>query len=797
MIFDSGAIEAFDDCGEEPDREGTHLPDFMQYSLHLVVLIEINAKRILIKINYMGSNRHLMPLQHFLTFLPILGGLAQAMDLKESRNFWAKNKNVCTAVSCSETLDDRNRSVELIPDVRILILGFLGPYEHIQLARTNTSLNNLCARFLAPLRNGPSLSLYNVFSCFQSSTGYQRESCKLLLNSNSIFKPLKGCLAEDGPLEVSGSSIFSNMFKYIGVNLMGYPGNPLYSWLLESGKALTTDMIRIAVENVNFVDLEYWIILEIIDKIELGRTESKQLLVSLFNRYPALANSFDRSIHKINKFSLKLSVPTIIAILEVASDLKRKYDLDPRLLTYYVKEGHYDLVSIMLNISEKCDGLEVVKSRILNYQTILLHSPQIWCLTEERLKFALKWLVSPDEIEEFLFKLTNKIGIKKLSNSFCRALMTWIERSYPERLFEQFLIVTADFEASSALHQLIIDSHCDANYTKWNPSVIFSFLCSAGENLKLNKKQFLAITTDADQHVCICLATLAEKGLWLIKRLMLAGIPPLMLRHLVLQYRQAFLDSYNVMTAEELIEFGKSQGYDRETMDFIVERIYPKQAEVSEIVPSCENTQKLYMIASSSFKAIRAAESVLSDEAFQDLLLYDPARWCYKEDAVHFAMKRITDAQRRIKFLDCLPRRRHVCIYQKTFQLALQSPTIPEKLFLRLLEKFPSSTIQWFKSVQHPEINDCLSEEEKLILYQREAILRMEWDEMPLEIFICYQWEGNVSKILKHLVSNDVTLLMIKCFCTKQQVSLDPNDYTFLAKAAERHKEKDLILETD
>lgn len=613
-----------------------------------------------------------------------------------------------------------SRDTELPPGFKDRVLGFLGPYEQIQLARTNIRANKYYSSILEPLKVNRCLSIYKVYSGFKKSTGSQRESFKRLLLTSSALQPLKDCLLDDGPFEVSRPFSFSSMFKYIGSIITGYPNCPLCTWLWDSGKTLSTDMIKIVIENVSFANIEFSVLFKIIDKYELGYSKSKQRLVSLLRRYPQQAELFGKAVesalkyqtketdYRATDYGLELSPPTIMVLLDVVEDLKRPFGLgDWKFFRYCITQGHYDFASKMVNLCENCIGLEAM-GLYEKSNKILLHSQQVWCTTEERLKFALVSIFEPNEIMAFFSKLKTKIRVSNLSESFSGTLKSWIAKSYPERLFDFFLSRTTGFVPSLNLCERLVKTPSNINFAKWRPTLVLSLLIKSKGKFNFSKEQFFAIATYAQQHIYIGLATFAEKRLWLLRHMIQAHIHPLILKYFVLQYRKAFLNSHTMhdKAQNDMIEIGLAHGYEFATMDFIVQRVYPKQPLNTWIWQSTIEANQWYRIASTNYGSIQTAELVLSHDAFQDLLLYEPARWCKTEEAVHFVVSKVSCSGRLLHFLDCLPRQRKIKISQKTFKLAYQSHSMPEQFFLKLLEKFPSSDISWYNDKQYLEWHD-------------------------------------------------------------------------------------------
>lgn len=719
------------------------------------------------------------------------------MCMNKNRYLMEKHRTRDKTSSLSTSFDCPCWFLELIPELKALVLGFLGPYEHTQLARTNFNLNTICASLLAPFKEGCSLSLYNVFSCFQKSTGYQRDSCQRLLRTCPVIQPLENCLLNNGPVEVIIPFKFSTMFQYFG---LGYHHNPLYSWLLVSGKSLTTDMIKVAVENVHFAELDYSIIFKIIERIELGHVKSKQLLVSLIEKYPDQINKFAVCACAIFVFPFQLSPSTIFMLLDIfAITIGKIRFKDTNFFVRCIDEGYFDIVSMMINHFEGCEGLEELEYRMDFRTEIMLHSPQTWCKTEDRLLFALTCILERDKIGEFLLKLNDRIIIVELSDKLSSTIQEWINEPNSECLFKLFLSKTTGFEASYTLCYWIVKAHCDPNFSKWNPALVVSFLIETKSRqytcpaitavdsvkgrikFKLINEQFLAIAKGAEQHILMCLANFTVKQPWLIWQMILADISPLMLRHFVLIYRQEFLNALDIneKSSEELVNFGIAHGYDLETMEFIIERIYPQKPKASCIVPSSHEIKQLYTIASSHFKGLETAESMLTREAFRELLLYDPARWCTEVEAVSFAVLKLYKTGRLLEFLDCLPRQLQTKISQKTFMLACKSNDSPDKIFLKLLEKFPSTQIFWYSDEKYPEIHKHFSPEGILILSQHGAFISSTWNGMPLEILIGFRWAEKPSSVFRHLIERHAPIEMIKYFGTITKVLLEPDDFVF------------------
>jgi hypothetical protein len=274
--------------------------------------------------------------------------------------------------------------------------------------------------------------------------------------------------------------------------------------------------------------------------------------------------------------------------------------------------------------------------------------------------------------------------------------------------------------------------------------------------------------------------------------MLIAKIPAPVIRYFVLRYRETFLNSFEEHSDEDFFALGEENGYNLDTLEFVTQRIRPKSPAAPLIVPDSEATRKLYEIACSNLGSIKTAQTFLSPEQFQDVLLYDPARWCHDFEAVNLVVVHLTDQEKLFHLLDCLPRRQNAKITKETIMLVCQTT---HQILIKLLEKFPSSSLSFEDFEQYRKVHDAMGSEERLIIYQHGFVAEMFWCSTPLEILTNLHWAGEASAFLTLLISRQAHALMIKLFCILKDLSLLPEQYENFAKLTRRHSEKDDILD--
>lgn len=688
--------------------------------------------------------------------------------------------------------------MDFADEIVLNILRFLCAFEHVQLSMSCHKFNTFCESPLKPLKCNDHLSLYHVYGMFKSSTGYEKDSLRHLLLTNENILDLKESLLEDGPFQLS--SPVNKFFKKLSMHydeLLGHLdiSHPLYDWIITSSNKLTTDLIRIVVEYVNFAEFNYSVLFRLFARYELSHSLIKQFLVSLHNRYPSQRDSLISAYHEVLKMDWRPSHSTFFSLIDILRvlDIKNSLNFDPSdFRPWLYQKLHFQLFTILIDLFSGSSALRILHENRTQYQLILLHAPQDWCSDEDRLHYALNSIHGSYSTGEFLRKLEGKIKVVSMSSSFSEILIRWINESYPESHFEMFMHLVNGFQASTQLWNQVFEAHYNLNFPKWKPNLSWEILKSTNAGIRLNGSQLMVLSIDWEPHIFLCFATCSEKKLWLLRKIMEMKIPAMMIKHIVLSHRKEFLNSnseISVAEQHELSRFGKENGYDDETLEFIRERIFPKHPAKPRCIPDCHETKDWHEIACSHLSFIKAASTVLPAEKFQTLLLYDPARWCDTEEAVHLAMTHLRDEGSLLHFLDCLPRRNSIKISKQAMMLVCRSEGFSSKILLKLLEKFPTTQCEFDDPVAYRPLFNHMATEERILLHQHGFWITLSQIKDPIEIImIC-------ANLLQTLVHRGAPTLVIKFFCCLRDFSMTSKDFENLLKLAEDHPDNAELAE--
>lgn len=686
----------------------------------------------------------------------------------------------------------------LLNEIKSHILGFVGAYEHVQLSLSCTSFNKLCHPWLQMIKLNGRLSLYITYGLFLESTGYSKMSLKKLLSTHKGIASMKDCLLDGHAFTVkSPFNVFSKMI-FIGLELVD-PDHPLYLWIITSGRDLTPDLIRIVIEAVNFEEFDYDSLFRIIDRTLLSPAAIKQLTISLNTRYAARHGNLMQSYNSLFHLKQKPSAKTLYALLDALRTFAPVWQGSLSVFLDWIidcKEEYRDALSIFIDICPKSFALDEIAYRTHYYRSIILHAPQMWCNTEERLDHAMDLLYDPYSISELLLKLRKKIEIVELSDRLSKRLIYWMEEFYPESLFSSFLSKVENFIASRTLCSKILNKHCDPKFKKWNLSLIWTIFKNAEITLVISSDQFAAMSPGADQLFLLCMATFAEKKSPVIRELMLARLPPELVRYFVLKFQNDFLNSYDpymTMGKKDFESLAQANGYDCGTIEFVIEKMYPKDPVEPHFIPESKTTRDWYEVACANFSIIQAASVIIEEKIFIGLLLYNPARWCDSPEAVHMAISRLDDPEILIHFLDCLPRQQNIVISSETTSLLFRFKEHSKKILLKLLEKFPSS--RCCLPIAKDYSCSLLNPDEKIDILHDTCEISEIFSDSQIESLFCMHWDLDASEVLETLIKRKAPALMIKYFCLERSMSVSPEELKRLSKIIEMHPEAANVME--
>lgn len=685
----------------------------------------------------------------------------------------------------------------LADETKLYIIRYVETFEHVQLSLSCTSFNRLCAPWLEALRPNGRLSLCIAYDSFKRSTGSARLSWKRLLATNKGVAFLQECLLEGGAFAVESPFNLISKIMFLQSEKVN-PDHALFLWIIKSGGFITPNLIRIVIDAVEFEDFDCRSLFRIMDRPEMRPSAIKQLVVSLHAHYPNKHSSFVDAYDSILSLDQIPSSKTLYALLDALRELRiQRHNtfFYQKFLDWIVKEDYRDAIAAFIDLCPSCNGINAVATcSNLNLNTIL-YAPRIWCVSEERLEFTLGLLKDRYNVQELLLKLKEKVRIDKLSEEISKRLIA-LGPYYPEDLFTIFLSRTEGFKASKELCRVILNfqtSHC----IRWNMPLIWAFLSSAVEKPIIHEKQFIALIDRREPYTTLCLAVFAEKKVWLIREMIRSKIPAIIIRYIVLKYREEFWNAHDgrdTISKERLISLGKKYDYDVETLEFIIDRFHPKEPTELLYEPDSRATKDWYEVACSDFGFIRKASTIIQEETFIGLLLYDPARWCNGDEELSFAVASLKDPALILHFLERLPRRQGITITKKTALLACQSGDLSHKILVKLLEKFPSSHSYFQKVYEYRDVHDRMNFEEKLVMLQHDCEVLLDATETPLEVFICIDYSISAAKYLEYLIVRNAPSLIIKFLILERGISISSEEYKYLAELAEKHAEKEMVL---